>query len=53
MRKIIRSLLIGIMLVLTAIGIAACSGEQEYTITVESTSGVGVPGITVRLLKDG
>lgn len=54
MRKIIRNLLIGIMLVLTALGIAACaSGEQEYTITVESTSGVGVPGITVRLLKDG
>ena len=61
MRKIIRNLLIGVLLVLTVIGIAACvpseSGEPngpdgtekiEYTVTVTTVTGDPQPGVSVQ-----
>ena len=52
MRKIIRNLLIGVLLVLTVIGIAACvpseSGEVEYTVTVTTVTGDPQPGVSVQ-----
>lgn len=52
MRKIIRNLLIGVLLVLTVIGIAACvpseSDEVEYTVTVTTVTGDPQPGVSVQ-----
>lgn len=61
MRKIIRNLLIGLLLVLTVIGIAACGPSEsdepngpdgaekiEYTVTVTTVTGDPQPGVSVQ-----
>ena len=57
MRKIVRTLLVSVMLVLAAIGIAACTpqndGDVTYSISVQSAGGSAISNVTVRLLKDG
>ena len=57
MRKIVRTLLVSVMLVLAAIGIAACTpqndGDVTYSISVQSAGGSAISNVTVRLLKGG